>query len=57
MFSASSGPVIASNPVANTMMSSGYSAAAVRSPSGRIASIGAARTSTSVTLSRLNVSK
>jgi hypothetical protein len=53
----SNGPVIASKPVAKTMMSSGYSAAAVRRPAGVIRSIGAARTSTSDTLSRLKASK
>jgi len=49
-------PVIASNPVANTMASSSYCAEEVRSPVGMISSIGAALTSTRVTLSRLNVS-
>ena len=49
-------PVIASNPVAYTMASTSYSASAVRTPVGVISSIGGVRTSTSVTLSRLNVS-
>ena len=47
---------MASKPVAKTMLSSAYSASRVRSPCGVIASIGALRTSTRVTLSRLNVS-
>ena len=46
-------PVIASNPVAKTMMSSSYSASAVRMPAGVISSIGAERMSTSSTLARL----
>src|SRR4051812_20785923 len=58
MFIRSSGPVIASKPVAKTMMSSLCSAPSrVRIPSGVMHSIGVARTSTKVTLSRLNVSK
>ena len=57
MFIRSIGPVMASKPVAKTMMSSGYSASLVRMPDGVIRSIGAAFTSTSVTLSRLKVSK
>ena len=53
----SSAPVMASKPVAKTMLSSAYSRVArPQRPSGVIASIGAVRTSTSVTLSRLNVS-
>ncbi len=51
------GPVMASNPVAKTMMSTGYSVSMVRMPDGVIRSMGAALTSTSVTLSRLKVSK
>jgi hypothetical protein len=51
-----SAPVIASKPVANTMLSSVYAASRVLRPSGVIASIGARRISTRVTLSRLNVS-
>ena len=47
---------MASKPVANTMLSSAYVAPCVRRPSGVIASMGALRTSTSVTLSRLKVS-
>ena len=46
-------PVMASKPVANTMMSSSYSASSVRMPVGVISWIGAWRMSTSVTLSRL----
>jgi hypothetical protein len=47
------GPVIASNPVAKTMMSTGYSAAVVQMPARLIRSIGAPRRSTSATLGRL----
>jgi hypothetical protein len=46
-------PVMASNPVANTMTSRSWSPAAVRMPVGVIASMGAERMSTSVTSSRL----
>ena len=53
----SSGPVMASKPVAKTMMSSSYSASRVLMPRGVIRSIGEAFTSTSETLSRLKVSK
>jgi hypothetical protein len=49
----SSGPVIASNPVAKTMMSTGCSASSVRIPVSEICRIGAAFTSTSVTFGRL----
>ena len=52
----SSGPVIASNPVANTSESNSYSAIVVRSPVGVIASIGATLMSTRLMLSRLNIS-
>jgi len=48
-------PVIASKPVAKTMSSTAYSPPPARTPFGVIASIGLVRTSTSVTLSRLNV--
>ena len=48
-------PVIASKPVANTRSSTAYSTPATRTPVGVIASIGFFLTSTSVTLSRLNV--
>jgi hypothetical protein len=50
-------PVMASKPVAKMTASSGYSAAEVRIPSGVKSSIGSLRRSTSVTFSRLNVSK
>ena len=49
----SSGPVIASKPVAKTMMSTGYSASVVQIPASEIRSIGVAFTSTSETLGRL----
>ena len=52
----SSEPVIASKPVAYTMLSSAYSASRVAMPSGVTLVIGEARKSTSVTLGRLNVS-
>ncbi len=52
---ASSAPVIASKPVANTMASTAYSVSRVRTPLGVIAAIGVRRTSIRVTLSRLNV--
>jgi hypothetical protein len=48
-------PVIASKPVAKTMLSKAYSASDVRSPLEVISSIGVARRSTSATFSRLNV--
>ena len=51
-----SAPVIASKPVANTILSSWYSAIEVRRPELVISSMGVARTSTRVTFSRLNVS-
>ena len=51
-----SAPVMASKPVAKTMLSSVYATSRVRKPSGVISSIGARRMSTRVTLSRLNVS-
>ena len=47
---------MASKPMANTRLSRSYSASRVRTPRGVIATMGARRTSTSVTLSRLNVS-
>ena len=49
----SSAPVIASKPVANTITSSSYALLAVSIPRGVSRTIGASRTSTSVTLSRL----
>ena len=52
----SKAPVMASKPVAKTMLSNSYSVARVRTPRGVIASIGSLRRSTRVTLSRLNVS-
>ena len=52
----SKAPVMASNPVANTRLSSSYSASRVWRPWGVIASMGARRRSTRVTLSRLKVS-
>ncbi len=52
----SNAPVIASKPIAKTIASSVYSAPRVRSPRRVMASIGVFRTSTKVTLSRLNVS-
>jgi hypothetical protein len=52
-----SAPVIASKPMAKTMTSSSYSASAVRMPRGVTSWIGAVRTSTSSTLSRLYVTK
>jgi hypothetical protein len=53
-----SGPVIASNPVATTMMSSGYSLPPARMPFGMISSIGpSAPASTSATFFLLKVSK
>ena len=51
------GPVMASKPVAKTMISSGYSDSAVHTPAGLMRSIGVLFTSTSVTFARLNVSK
>ena len=50
-------PVIASKPVAKTMMSTGYSASAVQIPASEIRRMGVAFTSTSETLGRLKVSK
>jgi hypothetical protein len=47
------GPVIASKPVAKTMMSTGYSASAVQIPARLMRSLGAPRRSTSVSLGRL----
>ncbi|CAA9225685.1 MAG: hypothetical protein AVDCRST_MAG04-852 [uncultured Acetobacteraceae bacterium] len=50
-------PVMASKPVASTMLSASWWAPSpVRTPVGVIASIGVSRTSTRVTLSRLKVS-
>ena len=51
----SSAPVIASKPMANTMLSTAYSWPRVWMPCGVIASIGCVRMSISVMLSRLNV--
>ena len=51
----SSAPVMASNPVAKTRLSTSYPASRVRTPCGVIASIGVFLRSTRVTLSRLNV--
>ena len=56
MSMASRAPVIASNPVANTRLSSAYSASLVRRPRGVMAAIGIVRRSIRVTLSRLKVS-
>jgi hypothetical protein len=53
----SSGPLIASKPVAKTMTSSSCSASLVLTPLGVMPVIGVARRSTSETFSRLNVSK
>ena len=49
-------PVIASKPVAYTIASTSYSCPFIRTPRGVISSIGVARASSSVTLSRLKVS-
>jgi hypothetical protein len=51
----SSAPVIASKPVAKTRSSTAYSTPPVRTPRGVMVSMGALRTSTRVTLSRLKV--
>ncbi len=56
MSTATSAPVIASKPVANTMASNSNSRSLVRIPVGVISTIGSRRRLTSATLSRLYVS-